>query len=170
MEMVLPTFAPTWYVVTPLLPSSTFKPLNEVCEAIRVISAICCCTSWSRAARSEALFEPLADSTARVRMLCRLSVKVASAPPAVCASEMASFALFTAWFVPLIWVVNWLLIAKPAASSAALLMRRPEDRRCKDFDNDDCEVVKFRCALSESIFVFSVSDIRSEERRVGKEC
>jgi hypothetical protein len=29
-------------VVTPLLPFSTLKPLNEVCDAICVISWICC--------------------------------------------------------------------------------------------------------------------------------
>ena len=72
---------------------------------------------------------------------------------------MASLALCTAWLVPLIWVVNWLLIARPAASSAALLMRKPEDRRCNDVDNDDFEAVRLRCAFSESIFVLSVSDI-----------
>jgi hypothetical protein len=38
-------------------------------------------------------------------------------------------------------------------------MRKPEDRRCSDCDNDDCEVVKLRCALSESMFVLSVNDI-----------
>ncbi len=105
-EMVLPTLAPTWNVVTPLLPSSTLVPLNEVCDAIRVISAICCCTWASSAARSAALFEPFADSTASVRMLCKASVKVDNAPPAVCASETASLALLTAWLVPLICVVN----------------------------------------------------------------
>src|SRR5882757_2691813 len=157
MEIVLPTFAPTWKVVTPLLPSRTFVPLNEVCAAIRVISAICCCTSLSRAARSAALFEPFADWTASVRMLCNASVKVDSAPPAVCASDTASFALLTAWFVPLICVVNCPLIARPAASSAALLMRKPDDKRCNACDNDAFEVVKLRCALSESILVLSVN-------------
>ena len=64
-------------------------------------------------------------------MLCRLLTIVVSAPAAVCASETASFALLIAWFVPLICVVNCWLIARPAASSAALLMRRPEDKRVK---------------------------------------
>jgi len=42
MAIVLPTLAPTWNTVTPLLPSRTLVPLKLVCEAIRVISAICC--------------------------------------------------------------------------------------------------------------------------------
>ncbi len=96
MEIVSPTFAPTWKVVVPLLPFSTLAPLKLVCDAICVISAICCCTWASRAWRSEALFEPFAASTARVRMLCRLFTMVVSAPPAVCASETASLALLIA--------------------------------------------------------------------------
>ena len=83
-----------------------------------------------------------------------------SAPPAVCASDTASFALWTAWLVPLICVVNCWLIARPAASSAALLMRKPEDRRCKDCRQRRlAKPVRLFCAFSESILVLSVSDI-----------
>src|SRR3984893_16305124 len=90
-------------------------------------------------------------------MLCKLAVSVDSAPPAVCASETASFALLTAWFTPLICAVKFELIARPAASSAALLMRKPEDKRCNACDNVAFELVKLRCALSESILVLSVN-------------
>ncbi len=143
----------------PLEPFSTFKPLKVVCDAIWVISAICCCTCWSSAWRSDALFEPLADSTARVRMLCRLLTMVVSAPAAVCDSDTASFALLIAWLVPLTWVVNCWLIARPAASSAALLMRRPEDRRVNDCDSSDCEPFRLFCATIESMLVLRTSDI-----------
>jgi hypothetical protein len=55
--------------------------------------------------------------------------------------------------------VNCPLIARPAASSAALLMRKPDDKRCNACDNDAFDVVKLRCALSESTLVFSVNAI-----------
>ena len=96
IEIVLPTFAPTWYVVVPLLPLSTLAPLKVVCDAICVTSAICCWTWASSAWRSDALFEPFAASTASVRILCRLLTIVVNAPPAVCASETASLALLIA--------------------------------------------------------------------------
>src|SRR6202035_1826274 len=92
-------------------------------------------------------------------MLCRLSVSVDNAPPAVWDSEIASFAFLTAWFVPLIWVVKFEAIARPAASSAALLILRPEDKRCSACDNDDLEAVRLRCAFSESMLVFKVKGI-----------
>ena len=56
-------------------------------------------------------------------------------PSAVCTSETPSCALRWAWPRPLTWPVSYWLMARPAASSAALLMRRPEDRRCIDFDS-----------------------------------
>ena len=49
------------------------------------------------------------------------------APSAVCNIEMPSLALRTAWFRPRIWAVILLLMARPAASSAAELMRLPVD-------------------------------------------
>ncbi len=44
--------------------------------------------------------------------------------------EMASLALRTAWSRPLIWEVILLEMARPAASSAAVLIRLPVDKRC----------------------------------------
>ncbi|MNN65610.1 hypothetical protein D3C81_1811230 [compost metagenome] len=41
-------------------------------------------------------------------------------------------ALRTATFRPLIWLVIRLEICRPAASSLALLMRLPVDRRCSE--------------------------------------
>ncbi len=73
----------------PNVPSSTFWPLNAVWVAMRSTSARRCCTSWSRAARSLALFEALADCTASSRMRCRLLVSSPRADSAVCAREDA---------------------------------------------------------------------------------
>ena len=47
-------------------------------------------------------------------------------------------------------------IARPAASSLALLTRRPEDRRCMDVASEFCEVVRLRCAFSETTLVLMV--------------
>src|SRR4051812_28657425 len=52
-----------------------------------------------------------------------------SAPSAVCASEIPSFALRIAWLMPRTCDVIELEIARPAASSLAELMRLPVDRR-----------------------------------------
>src|SRR3569832_1849452 len=69
--------------------------------------------------------------TASVRMRCRMFCAVPRAPSAICATLMPSWALDTAWVRPLIWLVRPWLIDRPAASSAALLIRRPEDSRSK---------------------------------------
>src|SRR5690606_23244650 len=92
-------------------------------------------------------------------MRCRLLVTSCRAPSVVCASEMPSFALRTAWFRPLICVVMRLEIARPAASSFALLMRRPEDRRCSEVASALLEVVRLRWAFSDITFVLMTSAI-----------
>jgi len=78
------------------------------------------------------------------------------APSAVCASEMPSLALRAAWLRPLICDVNRSAIARPAASSAALLMRRPEDRRAMAVCNSFCVRFELRWAVSEARFVLIV--------------
>ena len=65
---------------------------------------------------------------------------------------MPSLALRTAWFKPRICEVILSEIAKPAASSLALLIRKPDDRRVKEVFSDDCDVFKLRCAFNEAIF------------------
>src|SRR5262245_31273474 len=47
-------------------------------------------------------------------------------------------------------------IASPAASSFALLTRRPEDRRCIEVDSELCDELRLRCAVSEAAFVLMV--------------
>jgi hypothetical protein len=59
-----------------------------------------------------------------------IAVTSLSAPSAVCAIEMPSLALRTPCCMPWICAVMVVVMARPAASSLALLMRLPVDRRC----------------------------------------
>src|SRR5204862_7152372 len=93
------------------------------------------------------------------------SVTVARAPSAVCASEMPSLALRIATLVPRICAFMRSAIARPAASSFDELTRRPEDRRSIDVVSDDCEVLRLRCALSETMFELMVCGMRGTPDR-----
>ena len=74
------------------------------------------------------------------------------APSAVWAREMPSLALRMATFMPRTWVFMRSEIARPAASSLALLTRMPEDRRWIDCDSTDWLTLRLRCAFSDSRF------------------
>ena len=124
-----------------------------VVSAIRVSSCCSCATSSCRAARSSPALEPLADWMASSRIRCRILVDSCSAPSAVCARDIPSFALRTAWFNPRICEVRRSEIARPAASSRAELILKPEDKRCNEVANEFCELFNDRCALSEATFV-----------------
>jgi hypothetical protein len=50
-------------------------------------------------------------------------------------------------------------MARPAASSLALLMRKPEDRRCMDVASEAWVIDMLRCALNELMFVLMMEDI-----------
>src|SRR5487761_2155298 len=76
-----------------------------------------------------------------------------SAPSAVCASEIPSLALRTAWFKPRTWLSIREAIAMPAATSLALLTRKPEDRRCREVCKEPWEAFRFRCAFSDDKLV-----------------
>lgn len=151
--MVWLALAPTWKVKTPLEPSNRLVPLKVVWLATRLISFFNWLTSLCTALRSSADNDPLAACTASSRIRCKLSVMAPNAPSAVCASEMPSLALRTAWFMPLTWVVIRSEIAKPAASSLALLMRSPLERRCIEVANEDWLMLRLRCAVNELMFV-----------------
>src|ERR1019366_9960917 len=75
------------------------------------------------------------------------------APSAVCESEIPSLALRTTWFKPRIWLSIREAIAIPAASSLALLTRKPEDKRCNEVCKAPCDEFKLRCAFSDGRFV-----------------
>ncbi|MOA15502.1 hypothetical protein D3C78_1356600 [compost metagenome] len=47
-------------------------------------------------------------------------------------------------------------IDRPAASSLALLMRMPDDRRCMEVDSEVCDDVRLRCAFSDWMLVLMV--------------
>jgi hypothetical protein len=153
IEMVWFAFAPTWKACDVNVPSSRFRPLKLVWLATRVISAANCWASASREARSLRLLVAFAAWTDNSRRRWRLLPISPSAPSAVCASEMPSFALRAAWFRPRIWAVIRSEIARPAESSFALLMRMPEDIRCNEVARAFCDWFKFRCAFSEATLV-----------------
>jgi len=50
-------------------------------------------------------------------------------PSATCANEMPSFALRSAWPIDRICAFKFSLMERPAASSPALVMRSPDDKR-----------------------------------------
>src|SRR5690606_29928400 len=90
---------------------------------------------------------------------CRMLVPSCIAPSAVCASEIPSLALRAATLRPLIWLVSLLLICRPAASSLALLIRRPEDRRCSEVPRAPCDLFRLRWAFREARLVLIVCAI-----------
>src|SRR5262249_35727866 len=101
----------------------------------------------------------LRDWTASSRMRCRASPTLLRAPSAVCASEMPSLALRIATFMPRTCAFMRSAMPRPAASSLAELMRKPEDRRCIEVDSEFCEADRLRCAVSDATLVLMVADI-----------
>src|SRR5919107_5594580 len=107
---------------------------------MRFSSDVSWVTSVCRALRSPAEFDEFDDCTASSRIRCRMSPELDRAPSAVWAIDTPSFALRVAWFMPRICELMRSEIARPAASSLALLMRRPDDRRWIEVFRDACEV------------------------------
>ena len=106
-----------------------YFPNASVLVAIRSISARSSLYSAFTEARSVSERVPFAACTANSRERCRMSLIPSSPPSAVCISEMPSL-------MPRVTVVlartldsMRLAIACPAASSLALLIRRPEESR-----------------------------------------
>src|SRR5476651_2650027 len=97
-------------------------------------------------------------------MVCRLDVIWARPLDAVWIIETPSFAFETPWFKPLICVCIRFEIARPAASSAALLMRLPDDRRVMACDSALPDVFRFCWATSELILLLIPSIWISPER------
>ncbi len=153
MLTVSPALAPTWKATAVNEPSSSLVPLKLVCSDTRWISAFSWVTSAFSASRSVWLLVPFEACTASSRIRWRLLPTSASAPSAVCASEMPSLALRAAWLTPRIWLVKRSEMARPAASSLALLIRRPELRRCSEVASDEPEVDRLRWAFSEAVLV-----------------
>src|SRR5699024_7931747 len=137
---------------------STLTPLKLVCLEMRLTSS----RRWSISAwmdfRSDELLVPLAACTVSLRMRCRLALIWSSAPSVVCATEMPSLALRLAWLRPLTCAVMRLAMAWPAASSAAELMRRPEDRRFMAVCSEFCERFRFRWA-TRAVMLVLITDM-----------
>ena len=72
---------------------------------------------------------------------------------------MKSFAItrFQAGLIQSAFYMGYFLLAVPAA----LLMRKPDDRRCRACDNCACEPERLFCALSELILVSSTKGMLS---------
>ena len=83
IEISWPALAPTWKLAVPMLPSSSFWPLNSVVLAIRFSSEVSWVTSVCRALRSLAEFDEFDDCTASSRIRCRMSPELDRAPSAV---------------------------------------------------------------------------------------
>ncbi|MNZ14428.1 hypothetical protein D3C78_313510 [compost metagenome] len=155
--MVSPSLAPTWMLMVWSL-ASTSTPLNDVCSEIRSISSRRWVISSWIDCRSDCELVPLDACTASSRMRCRLSFTWSSAPSVVCAREMPSLALLLACSRPVICEVMRLAMAWPAASSEALLIFRPEDRRSIEVLRLLSEALRFCWAISEVMLVL-ITDI-----------
>src|SRR5262245_14541000 len=131
-------------------------PLNVVRSAIACISLCSWPTSVAANPRSVSPIVPFAACVASSFIRCSMFCSSPTAPSAVCSIEIPSFALRTAWFKLRIWADMRWVTARPAASSFALLMRRPDDRRCSATFIADCEPVRLRCAFSEATLVLMI--------------
>ena len=101
-----------------------YRLLKVVSDAIRWTSAVNCCTSWLIAVRSR----PCGVVKARQfpKMRCRLPPITSRAPSAVWAEDTVFGELLGGTTMLEDDARRW---RRPAASSRALLMRRPVDRR-----------------------------------------
>ena len=91
------------------------------------------------------------------RMRCRASVTLCKAPSATCSSDMPSLALRVATFSPRTCEVRRLEICSPAASSLALLMRCPVDRRCNEVPSAVLLLSSWRHVNDDEMLVLTVS-------------
>ncbi|MCY1454060.1 hypothetical protein D9M71_710960 [compost metagenome] len=128
-EMVSLALAPIWKPTLLNEPSSRLRPPKVVVLEIRVSSPTLAVNSCCRETRSASLLSPFADCRASSRRRCSRLVDSCIAPSAVCAIDTPLLALAIATFKPLTWLPRRLAICMPAASSLALLIFRPEDRR-----------------------------------------
>ena len=140
---VVAALAPTWKVRAAAVANS-LVPLKAAPARLRLISSARAWYSASRFWRSESLLVALADCTASSRMRWPMSLILDSEPSAVCDREMASLALRMATFMPRTWVFMRSAMARPAASSLALLTRRPVDRRWTEVARALCVALRLR--------------------------
>src|SRR6478752_5323145 len=142
---------PTWKFVV-ALPPNRDTPLNLVLVSIRPISVCRALNSWFREACDWAFCVPLAYCTERSFMRCSMEWTSVRAPSAVWATEMPSWALRAPTLRPPTCERRPSEMARPDASSAARLMRKPEDSFSSDFDIWPCVTDRLRYELAASMF------------------
>ncbi len=113
-SLVVNRFSPAYLVLLKMLVISLANSSNSDCREVRSSAELVSFAAW----------------VARSFIRCRMSVVSLNAPSAVCSREMASPVLRMATSMPRDWALRRVAICRPAASSAALLMRRPVPRRC----------------------------------------
>src|SRR3954470_10972802 len=153
--MVSPALAPTWKEVL-YLPSRSFCPLNVVVSAMRSSSDLSWPISDWTFFRASAFMLPVLEAwTDRSRMRWRMLCVSVSAPSAVCTTEMPSWVLRTATLRPPICERRPSEMARPAASSAARLMRKPEESFSRDLLIWPSVTDRLRYALSAAMLLLT---------------
>src|SRR5437764_3604343 len=151
---------PTWKVNDWLEDSRLVEPYLVAVE-MRSISASEAVTSLLAAVRDSVSWVPLAAWTARSRTRCRMAVVSSSAPSPVCSMLMPSWAFWLACWKPPIWARSFSLMERPAASSAARLMRKPEDSFSRLDDIAFCVSLRCRYAFIAPMLVLICRPILS---------
>src|SRR5450830_243084 len=103
-------------------------------------------------------------------MRCRIECVSLSAPSAVCTTEMPSWALRTPTLMPPICERMLSEIARPAASSAARLMRKPDESFSSDLLRLPCVVVRLRAALRAAMLVLTERPMMELLLDSGRSC
>ncbi len=127
------------------MPSSSEVPLKRVVSAIRVSSEErASISSWMFCLALAFRLPSLAACTDRSRIRCRMEWLSVSAPSAVWTTEMPSWVLRTATLRPPTCERRPSEMARPAASSALRLMRKPLESFSRDLDICDWVTDRFR--------------------------
>ena len=150
LSVVVP--APIWKDIVLSVPRICL-PLKVVAVPIRAISLCSAENSFSSEARLSLSYCPDDAWVASSRIRWRWVVTTARPPSAVCASEMPSFALRAATVMPRLCALIFSAMPRPAASSLALLTRRPDERRCREVLSELCVELRLRCAFREATLV-----------------
>ena len=96
---------------------------------------------------------PVADSVASETARVNRLVTCASEPSATCSLPMPSFALREDWSSAVMLACSPSASARPAASSAPLLMRDPEDNRNSVFCSPAWVMLNWLCAaIADALF------------------
>ena len=144
--------APTWKVSVAVVARSCLLPKTVAC-AIRSISESAWFTSSPRASRADWSVAPtLAACRARSRTRCKMACTSPRAPSAVWMTLMPSCALRTAILKPPTWLRSFSLIERPAASSAARLIRKPDESFSRLLESCPSVTVRFRYELNAATF------------------